>query len=87
MLFHVAAPEELEFPFRSAPRFRDLERPGSDVLFDARRLREEYLRNVTSHRATLRNSTAEQRADYHLLRTDEPVDRALGAFLARRAAR
>ena len=87
MLFHIMAPEEREFPFRSATRFRDLERPGSEVVFDARRLREEYLRNMESHRAALRRSSAEQRADYHLLRTDEPVDRALGAFLARRAAR
>lgn len=87
MLFHVMAPEELEFPFQSATRFRDLERPGSAVLFDARRLREEYLRNVAAHRVALRAAAEEQRADYHLLRTDEPVDRALGAFLARRAAR
>ncbi len=87
LLFQVMAPEELDFPFRSATRFRDLERAGSEVLFDARRLRAEYLRNVESHRAALRKSSEDQRADYHLLRTNEPVDRALGAFLARRAFR
>jgi uncharacterized protein (DUF58 family) len=87
MLFHVMAPEELDFPYRSATRFRDLERPRSEVQFDARRLRDEYLRNQEAHRIALRTSAQDQRADYQLLRTDEPVDRALGAFLARRALR
>ncbi len=87
MLFHVLAPEELEFPFRSATRFRDLERPGSRVLFDARRLRDEYLKNFDEYRRVLRKAAEDQRIDYHLLRTDEPVDRALGAYLARRAMR
>jgi uncharacterized protein (DUF58 family) len=87
MLFHILAPEELEFPFRSATKFRDLERPGSQVLFDARRLREEYLKNVDAYRRVLRQAAEDQHIDYHLLRTDEPVDRALGAYLARRAMR
>jgi uncharacterized protein (DUF58 family) len=87
MLFHILAPEELEFPFRKPTKFRDLERPGSEVVFDARRLREEYLRNFEAYRQALRKAAEDQRVDYHLLRTDEPVDRALGAYLARRTVR
>ncbi len=87
LLFHVLAPEELEFPFKTATKFRDLERPGNEVLFDARRLREEYLKNFEAYRRSLRQAAEGRHVDYHLLRTDEPVDRALGAFLARRALR
>ena len=87
MLFHVLAPEELEFPFGDATKFRDLERPGRDVLFDARRLREEYLRNFAAYRESLKTTAEDLHVDYHLLRTDEPIDRALGAYLARRALR
>jgi uncharacterized protein (DUF58 family) len=86
MLFHVAAPEEVDFPFTTATRFRDLERPDAMVAYDARRLRDDYLRNVAAHREALRKAACDERVDYQPLRTDEPVERALGAFLARRAA-
>ena len=85
MLFHIAAPEELEFPFTAATKFRDLEHPDAAVNYDARRLRENYLRNVEAHCQALQKAARDERVDYQLLRTDEPVERALGAFLARRA--
>lgn len=87
MLFQVMAPEELDFPFESVTKFRDLERTGLTVQYDARRLREEYVQNVEAHRARLRAAAQDLHVDYHLLRTDEPVDRALGAYLARRSLR
>jgi uncharacterized protein (DUF58 family) len=87
LLFHVLAPEELEFPFKQPTKFRDLERAGNEVLTDARRLREEYLKNFTEYREALRRRAEDYRIDYVMLRTDEPVDRALGAYLAKRAVR
>jgi uncharacterized protein (DUF58 family) len=84
LLFHVLAPEEIDFPFDRPTRFRDLERLGDEVRADARRLREEYRANFQAYRAELCRQARDLGIDYHLLRTDEPVDRALGAYLARR---
>lgn len=85
MLFHILAPEEIEFPFRNPTKFRDLEQPSREITSDTRRLREEYLRNFEAWRQRLRRRAEDLQVDYVLLRTDEPVDRALGSYLARRA--
>ncbi len=46
--------------------------------------REEYLKNFNAFREQLRQRAGTMHIDYHLLRTDEPVDRALGIYLSRR---
>lgn len=84
ILFHILAPEELEFPFKNPTKFRNLEVAGNEVIVDARRLREEYIRNFEAHRTQLRRVAQDLNIDYHMLRTDQPVDRALGAYLAKR---
>jgi len=60
---------------------------GHEIVTDTRRLREEYLRNFEAYRQALRRKVEDLHVDYLMLRTDEPVDRALGAYLARRALR
>jgi uncharacterized protein (DUF58 family) len=87
LLFHVLAPEELEFPFARWTQFRNLEVTGHHQLVDPRQLRREYLKNFETFCRTLREQAARAQVDYHLLRTDEPVDRALGAFLTKRQRR
>jgi uncharacterized protein (DUF58 family) len=87
MLFHILAPEELDFPFTRPTKFRNLEVGGHEIKTDPRRLREEYLKNFEAYRTDLRRRAQDLNIDYLLLRTDEPVDRALGAYLARRSLR
>jgi uncharacterized protein (DUF58 family) len=84
LLFHVLAPEELEFPFSRMTQFRNLERNGHRILVDPGRLRKEYRRNFEAFCTQLREQTRQMRIDYQMLRTDEPIDRALGAYLAKR---
>lgn len=84
ILFQVLAPDELTFPFSNPTKFKSLETAGYELTVDARRLREEYLRNFEAYRAELRRVVEDLHIDYRMLRTDEPVDRALGAYLARR---
>ena len=84
ILFQILAPEELDFPFKNPTKFRSLESKADELTVDARRLREEYLKNFAEHRNQLRRVAEELRVDYRLLRTDEPVERALGAYLASR---
>ena len=51
------------------------------------RLRQEYLQKFNAFCTELRDRARGMQVDYHLLRTDEPVDRALGAYLTRRQMR
>jgi uncharacterized protein (DUF58 family) len=84
VLLHVLAPEELEFPYKRLTQFRNLEARENKVLVDARRLREDYLHSFAKFRDELKQRAGKLRIDYHLLRTDDPVDRALGIYLSRR---
>ena len=45
LLFHILAPEEIEFPFKKWTQFRNLEVAGHKLLVDPQRLRKEYLQN------------------------------------------
>jgi uncharacterized protein (DUF58 family) len=84
LLFHVLAPEEIDFPFTRATQFRSLEVAGDQRLVDPRQLRREYRRNFEDFCQQLRSHAGRLAIDYQLLRTDEPVDRALGFYLSKR---
>ena len=84
ILLQVLAPEEVDFPYTKLTQFRNLEKPDERTMVDARRLREEYLRNFQAFCEQLRQRSGNMHIDYHLLRTDEPIDRALGIYLSRR---
>jgi uncharacterized protein (DUF58 family) len=87
ILFHVLAPEEVEFPFAKLTQFRSLEASADRRLVDPARLRREYLERFGAFCRRLREQSRGIGVDYHLLRTDEPVDRALGVYLSRRQRR
>ena len=87
LLFHILAPEEIEFPFRKWTEFRSLESAARRVLVDPQRWREDYLKNFRAFCEELRVRTGQMQIDYHPLRTDEPVDRALGIYLSKRQHR
>ena len=83
----MLASEEVDFPFKNPTKFRNLEKPGDEITSDTRRLRDEYLRNFHAWRESIRRRAEDLQIDYVMLRTDDPVDRALGNYLARRAIR
>jgi uncharacterized protein (DUF58 family) len=87
LLLHVLAPEEIEFPFSRLTQFRSLERRGHETLLDPQAARREYLSNFETFCRALRTGAAGMRIDYQLLRTDDPVERALGVYLSKRQAR
>jgi uncharacterized protein (DUF58 family) len=84
LLFHILAPEEIEFPFTKWTQFRNLEAPHHKLLVDPGQLRKDYLQNFQAFCKELREQAGQMQIDYHLLRTDEPVERALGAYLTKR---
>ena len=57
------------------------------VRLEPGRLRAEYRKNFDSFCTQLRARARQMRIDYQMLRTDESVDRALGAYLAKRETR
>jgi uncharacterized protein (DUF58 family) len=87
MLFHILAPEEIEFPFKKWTQFRNLEVTGSKLLVDPQQLRKHYRENFDRFCKELRDAAGHAQVDYHLIRTDEPVDRALGIYLTKRQHR
>jgi len=87
ILFHILAPEEIEFPFKKWTQFRNLEVAGDKRLVDPQQLRKEYLKNFQGFCKQLKDQVGRMQIDYHLLRTDEPVDRALGIYLTKRQTR
>ena len=87
LLFHILAPEEIEFPFRKMTQFRNLEVAGHKLLVDPQALRKEYLKNFQTFCQQLRDQAGQMQIDYHLMRTDEPVERALGIYLTKRQSR
>jgi uncharacterized protein (DUF58 family) len=87
LLFHLLAPEEVEFPFKKWTQFRNLETRSHKLLVDPQQLRKEYLKNFGTFCKELRDQAGQMQVDYHLMRTDEPVERALGVYLTKRQSR
>src|SRR5215471_3726066 len=67
LLFHILAPEELEFPFRKWTQFRSLETAGRRLLVDPQRLRSEYLKKFHAFCDELRVETGRMQIDYHAM--------------------
>ncbi|MBS0206533.1 MAG: DUF58 domain-containing protein [Planctomycetes bacterium] len=87
VLFQVVAPEEEEFTFKHPTQFRNLERAGHNILADPYRLRKQYLDKYRQFTDELTRQCGNAGVDYLKLRTDEPYDKGLGAFLDRRLRR
>ncbi len=85
MVFHVLDDDELDFPFTGPTRFEGLELP--DVLrCNPRALREGYLAALGDYLEEVRHGCARLAVDYTQVRTSQPLDAALVAFLSRRLA-
>lgn len=85
MVFHLADRDELDLPFTKVTLFRDLETP-IEVTTDPREVRREYRAAVDEHVGRVRDLCRRSAADYELFLTDQPLDRALVRYLARREA-
>ena len=85
LVLHVMDDDELDFPFDGPTRFEGLELPDH-LNCNPRALREGYLEAVEQFLAALRHGCARDAVDYALIRTSQPLDAALAAFLSRRLA-
>ena len=86
IVFHVLDDDELEFPFTGPTRFDGLE--TVDFLnCNPRALREGYITALRQFLEDIRRGCARHGIDYSLLRTSQPLDAALSAYLSRRLSR
>ena len=85
MIFHILDDDELDFPFTGPTRFEGLEVPDV-VRCNPRALREGYLNALGEYLDEVRRGCARHAVDYALIRTSQPLDAALAAYLSRRLA-
>jgi uncharacterized protein (DUF58 family) len=84
IVFHVMDRQEMDFDFDEPLVLEDSETEEQlHVLPDV--LRDEYLRAIRAHVDALSEGAARNRIDYELLRTSEPLARALFSYLSRRS--
>ncbi len=83
MVFHVLDPAELDFPYKEASRFQDLE-TGEEVPIVPESLLAQYRELIGAHIEALRTKFSEIRVDYTLVNTARPLDDALFNYLANR---
>jgi uncharacterized protein (DUF58 family) len=85
MAFQIMDPTEIEFPFEETTLFRGLEEMG-DLLTEPRALREGYLAELAAFTDELSKLCRGMHVDFTRLSSGDPLDVALGGFLAARSA-
>jgi uncharacterized protein (DUF58 family) len=96
IVLQIMAEDELSFPFRKFSLFENLE-PGNAgvspaggrgriqrLKLDPATMRATYLENVARHLKKIKEACESMRIGYSLFKTNEPVDKTLTAYLARR---
>ncbi len=80
IVFHLLDKDELEFPFKEATLFQDLEE-DLRLLTDPYAIRSAYLKTIRSLIENYRKSCASELIDYSLFDTSAGLDRALTRYL------
>ena len=80
IVFHLLDRDELEFPFKEATLFQDLEE-DLRLLTDPYAVRSAYLKTIHALIEDYRKSCASELIDYSLLDTSVGLDRALIRYL------
>jgi uncharacterized protein (DUF58 family) len=83
VVFHVLDPAEIDFPYRDASRFQDLE-SGEEVPVVPEVFAEQYRKMMQEHIEAIRSKCSEARIDYVQLNTAKPLDEALFHYLGNR---
>ncbi len=83
LVFHVLDPNEIEFDYKGDVEFEDLETTESIRTFPWY-IRQEYRQAMRDFLEFYKKNCRDNRIDYQLLRTDDPLDRGLMEFLIKR---
>ncbi|MCE5237001.1 DUF58 domain-containing protein [bacterium] len=85
VVLQVLDEAEVNFPFRGAVEFQDLE-SGQRLRTETADIRRSYLEGFRQHQETICDGCRSAGLDYELMLTTEPFGRALTAYLGRRMA-
>lgn len=85
LVLHIMDDDELDFPFEGPTKFEGMELP-QHLTCNPRALREGYMTALDRFLTNLRRGCAKDAIDYALIRTSDPLDAAMAAFLSRRLA-
>jgi uncharacterized protein (DUF58 family) len=83
IVFHVLDPQELNFDYKDASAFEDLE-SGEQIPVVPDSFRQQYRALIQEHINALQSRFSEQRIDYAVLDTSRPLDVALFTYLSSR---
>jgi uncharacterized protein (DUF58 family) len=86
IVLHVLDPAEIDFPFQHVTMFKGLEALGN-IVTEPRGLRAAYQHEIQSFLKKVRTGCRSQQIDYVTVRTDQPLDSVLTAFLSSRKKR
>ncbi|HSI35087.1 MAG: DUF58 domain-containing protein [Phycisphaerae bacterium] len=85
MAFHILDPMEIDFTFEDVTLFKGMEEMG-ELLTEPQALRDGYLQQLAEFSEQLKKMCRGMNIDYNRMNTGEPLDVALSAYLATRAA-
>jgi uncharacterized protein (DUF58 family) len=83
IIFNVLDPMEVDFTFRKGAEFVDME-SGETVVADPRSMADNYRKLFGAFLEGYRKSCAEMNVDYRMVKTDEPFDTFVRAYLEER---
>jgi uncharacterized protein (DUF58 family) len=86
IILHILDPAELDFPFQQVTMFKGLEALG-EVVTEPRSLQAAYQKEIGTFIKRVRAGCRGQQIDYLTIRTDQPLDSVLAAFLSARKKR
>lgn len=86
IVMQVLDPAELDFPFQQVTMFKGLEALGN-IVTEPRSLQAAYQREIQAFLKQVRAGCRAQQIDYLTIRTDQPLDAVLRAFLSARKKR
>ena len=85
IVLHLLAPDELDLSYEGEYLFEDCE-TGEELPVHVDEFRQEYQKRLSEFCARIQSECAQLEVDYFRIRTDDPLDRALMAYLERRGA-
>jgi uncharacterized protein (DUF58 family) len=86
IILHILDPAEIDFPFQQVTMFKGLEALG-EVVTEPRSLQAAYQHEINSFIKRVRAGCRAQQIDYITIRTDQPLEAVLTAFLSARKKR
>ncbi len=86
IVLHVLDPTEIDLSFKKPTEFRDLE-TGDRLAVDPRGIGDAYRQAFGAFLETMQNHCAALKIDYRLVRTDQPLETFVRAYLNERKTR